>query len=577
MTRLFTFLIVLFLHIYSYANVGFECFYPVNAEYFAFVNELGNTRMFQRTVLDQSSLVGEGGWYGKLQGRNAVLMSPGVRGQRREFREGLPVGLDADLKTPKGKNRSGATLSSLFPSQKDIDVAIETARKDDIWGKDDRFRFIFKNPNVEAACLAPIFLAFFLLGIRIKKLWIKVIFILFAAGLGYLLYRTESRGAFVATVVPLAFLFVAQLRRLCTWRMVIISVALLGGIAYAICFTHVADRFTRDLFARDASNNLRVEILRAVPDMVKDSPSGVGVGNSGATYLTWYRLEDKSRMLRTLVSSHLTWFVEFGHIGRCAYLFAWFALLLFLATMAVKGMSPIPFCAWLSLFLVGIFNPVLEVWQVWIPSVAALGFLFTGKRWISLKVTAILSVVAFCASLTVLLLVIHNATRDNDEPELQVSGTVVKIGCGEPSSWIVGDNLVVGGWMFVGQEIQQYFAENSVTSAIAYVESLDALPSHADRLVLTGHFAEDYLKRWRDGKRKESLCRADSLLLISPSVPATEFSSSMAKSGHVRAVIGSLTTPLSTSYSTGSIPPWIRVVKGALLYIPGWVGLALDF
>jgi hypothetical protein len=338
-----------------------------------------------------------------------------------------------------------------------------------------------------------------------------------------------------------------------------------------------SSRFTGDLLANDQSNNLRVEILRAVPDMVADSAEGVGLGNSGATYLTWYRLEDKTRIIRTLISSHITLFVELSDIWRIAYVLGWSALLLMLLLPVIKGVSVLPFSIWLSLFIAGFFNPVFEGVEVWIIPIASLIILIPLKHCFTIR--NLILVVAISIGLSVFCLygVKSLATNAPDKPKLCINSDTVRINSESPSVWIVGDSVVVGGWTFVGEEILDYYYNTEFAKPLAYVESLDALPPNVSKLVLTGRNAEEYLKRWRSDTERHKLCKADSILLISPSVPVTEFSPDMASSGHIRALVGSLVRNYSAAYNNLQIPDWANIVRGSLLYIPGWVRISASF
>lgn len=572
MIKYFALFILMMLHRCVYSAVEFQCFYPENGEYFTFVNESGVPRMFQRTMLDPSSLVGEGGWYGKIHGRRAVVMPPDGKTKYWEFDEGLPV----DAGRPRHVAESKIKLSDLFISQEEVQDAVHEASLRDIWNHSDRHRMFFKNPNVEAAFLAPFFLMFFLTAIRIKGLICKILFFLLSGGVAYFIFKTGSRGGFLAIVCPLLFMLVVSFRRWFSWKRFAVMLLAATGIICSLVLTRCADKFTRDLFVNDVSNSLRLEVLKAVPQMVQDSPNGVGIGNSGATYLTWYRVEDKTRILRTLISSHLTWFVEFGHLGRCLYVFAWLFALFFLFYATLSGASPIPFCAWLSLFIAGLFNPVLEAWQVWLPATVSLLFFLPRRLKVSLKVTALLGAFALIIS-GIILYAILCIPSNEENLKLNVNGPIVKIQGEDPKVWIVGDSQVVGGWTFVGQEFADYYWQTECTNSVGYVESLDALPLAVDKLVLTGRFAGEYLERWRQGGDKSRLCRAGALLLVSPSVPVSEFDKSMSSSGHIRAVVGSLVLENCTEYAGVRVPSWTRKVKGSLLYIPGWIALAIDF
>ena len=393
------------------------------------------------------------------------------------------------------------------------------------------------------------------------------------------LLLTGSRGALVATVVPAAVMAFFELRRRLTIKVWLCGfLACFCVVGLALCL-HLGDRFTRGLFATDASNSLRLSILGEVPAMVAESPTGMGFGNSGANYLVWYRIEDKLRTTRTLISSHLTWYVELGYFGRLAYALGWLALMAFLAMFAWRGGMAAALGLWLSIFLSGCFNPVLEDWRLWILPLVSTSTLFFGRRMISKRI-ALTSLAIGAAGAVLLLSAIILVGRSNARtPSLRIDSERVYINGAKPEVWVVGDHQVLcGAWTFAGDEIMAYFEKEPDSKvAIGYVESIDALPHKVDRLVLAGRQAERFLERWKDPKQRETLCHPDSLLLISPSVPATEFPPDIAARGHIRAVVGSLAAELSPAYSVKDLPSWIRIVRGSLLYIPNWIGLSTQF
>lgn len=549
--------------------------YPVNRSYYSMSDgQVGKSHevMFEKSAFGQTQLYGEGGWTGAVYGRKAVVRQSDRPDQSYVFENGIAT--SATKADPPAR-----TLSSLYRSDNEIQKEVAAYAGHDIWGGDGRFRVLSKNPNIDGALFSLLTLLFLGFAFRVVRLPVRLTMGAFSFLSFGALLLTGSRGALVATVVPAAVMAFFELRRRLTIKVWLCGfLACFCVVGLALCL-HLGDRFTRGLFATDASNSLRLSILREVPAMVAESPTGMGFGNSGANYLVWYRIEDKLRTTRTLISSHLTWYVELGHFGRLAYALGWLALMAFLAMFAWRGGMAAALGLWLSIFLSGCFNPVLEDWRLWILPLVSTSTLFFGRRMISKRI-ALTSLAIGAAGAVLLLSAIILVGRSNARtPSLRIDSERVYINGAKPEVWVVGDHQVLcGAWTFAGDEIMAYFEKEPDSKvAIGYVESIDALPHKVDRLVLAGRQAERFLERWKDPKQRETLCHPDSLLLISPSVPATEFPPDIAARGHIRAVVGSLAAELSPAYSVKDLPSWIRIVRGSLLYIPNWIGLSTQF
>jgi hypothetical protein len=179
----------------------------------------------------------------------------------------------------------------------------------------------------------------------------------------------------------------------------------------------------------------------------------------------------------------------------------------------------------------------------------------------------------------VALVVLLNFGKKNHSPlRLRFDGKAVVVGGEmdvEPEIWIVGDEFVLGGWDFIGKEFEQYAINSPEAPAIAYVEKLDDLPTKVEKLVLAGLSAADYLDRWRCGRR-EDLCRASAMLFLSPSVPLMDVPEDLVKETRLRGVVGSLAARRIDGYAE-SKPSWVRIAPGCLLYITGWLPLAVSF
>ena len=553
----------------------YQWFYPVNRNYYCMSDgHVGKPHevMFEKAAFGGSQLYGEDGWGGAIFGRKAVVRHANKPSETCVFENGIATSVTEIIPSKR-------TLDSLYISDDEIRQKVTAYADYDIWGKAGRLRVFSQNPNIDGAFFALLTLLFLGLSFHGGRLPVRLIMVALSSLSFIALLLTESRGALLATAIPAIAMFFLEFRHRMPMRILFCGLLLCFCIVGLTVFLHLGDHFTRELFARDESNLTRMSILREVPAMVAESPNGMGFGNSGANYLIWYRIEDKLHASRTLISNHLTWYVELSNLGRFAYIFGWLAILLLLAMFAWRGGASIALGLWLSIFLSGCFNPVLEEWRLWILPLLSMATLICGRRIIGKRM--ILTSFTFAAAGSFLLLVeiVHLGRSSSREPSLLIDSRRVYVNGIDPDVWIVGDHQVLSGaWTFVGDEILSYFEKNPESKAvIGYVETIDALPPKVGRLVLAGRQAERFLDCWKDLSRRASLCQPDSLLLISPSVPAVEFPEMIAATGHIRAVVGSLAASLSPKYSIKDLPPWIRIVRGSLLYIPNWVGLSVQF
>lgn len=551
------------------------CIYPVNAFYFRMIHPDGTEQMFQRTGFGGETLVGERGWAGRVNGRTIHVESPHAEGggqiERYDFKNGLPAGAAG-----KPKERRG--VKSLFPSAQKKQLLVEEfARRADTWRGTERLRFFSKNPNVSGLIAAE--LAILLVGLVfvLRPVALRIVAGAGAASMLGLLLMTESRSALLAFLAGCFAVMLPHVRRWLSWRRLIVVVLVLGLVLATLLTFHIGDRFTRQIVTNSAADTLRMDILKAVPSMVADSPSGVGLGNAGAIFTAWYDDAEAPRPYRTLISSHLTWFVEFGTVGRFLYLCGWSLVLGALLFGLFHGFSPLPLALWGCLFVAGFFNPVYESAWVWI---LPLVFLIAGLCPLrSVRPKAAFSIVGASVALAVLVLtgVVFWGRGHRQSQPLSIDAQRVLVNGTDPDVWIVGDEFVVGGWTFVGREFFEHYIEYPDSAAIGYVESVDFLPPTVKRLVLTGESAARYLEAWKDAGRRKGLCKAEAILLLSPAVSLGDTPPDLVSSVRIRAVVGSLAARMDDSYDSNDIPAWVRIVKGALLYIPRWVVLSQNF
>ena len=570
-------------------NAGEEpSLYPVNAVVFKLVDPEGREMPFLRTMMDYNYLEGLNGWCAKLYSRKSVATTGTPRdpssGIRYEFDAGLLTSVYTNgVKSSFVPGKPSESLASLYPDADYVAQRLDVAKDNaDIWEKSGRLRLFGSNPNKTGTVIAGLFLLFVSLALcngfgKVQKIAFGAISALSVVAL----LLTESRGAFLGALVGLFSILIFHFRHgikgVPVKKIVVPFVVLLLAVSAAMYF-HVGDRFTRKLFETGGTNAVRVDIFKNAPYMMADAPSGWGMGNSGAAYCMWYRDAEVRTTPRTLLNSHLTWMVEIGNIARFAYLFGWALVLMLLGYAAWRGHGAFPFACVLSLGISAMFNHVMEDWvclALPVIGVAVGIWRLRPVRWRHMVVISFLSAAVAAVALVLLL----NLGKRNHSPlRIRFDGKAVVIGgekAVEPKIWIVGDEFVLGGWDFIGKEFEQYVINSSDAPAIAYVEKLDDLPAKVEKLVLAGLSAAEYLERWRSGRR-EDLCRSSAMLFLSPSVPLMDVPEDLMKETRLRGVVGSLAARRVDGYAE-SKPSWVRIAPGCLLYITGWMPLAVGF
>jgi hypothetical protein len=242
------------------------------------------------------------------------------------------------------------------------------------------------NPNKTALLLVLLIIAGWAFFYWRKGLFYLSLFL--SLLLGAALLHTYSRGGLVALFLGMAMVFYGCRAQLTKSRSAAVFFAIIVLATYG---SHISasNRWSLSFVAEDLSVLNRLEIIRNIPAMIIDAPNGWGYGNSGAAYMSWYQPIGRLEIYRTLVSSHLTWFVEMGWAGRLLYLFFW--CLVFVCCWPSR--SPewfyVPLGAWSAFFVGAIFSSVAECLILWIIPLIALACVvwrrISGRLGISLK------------------------------------------------------------------------------------------------------------------------------------------------------------------------------------------------
>lgn len=331
----------------------------------------------------------------------------------------------------------------------------------------------FGNPNITATLIAMLMVAVWALP-AIARRWHtvagEIAFWAALAGCGWLgrcLLLTRSRGGLVAALLGLGLVALFARR---PWAKRHLAGALLAGALLAVSAKEsgTSARLAPEHLADDASIGNRFKIWRHAPEMIADAPGGWGVGQGHKAYMAWYQDPDWNQDYETLVSTHITWLVEFGWAGRLAYVSAW-ALALRLAwpgrpresgarnpapgtqpaerpTEAAHTEPPaapistrravVPFATLAAFGTACVFSTVADPWQLWVLPVLAVTWTLAARalrrEWPARRDLGIT-----LATPTLGLLAILAPFLGRTGLHAYDGGQTVKMGPGEPSLILV--------------------------------------------------------------------------------------------------------------------------------------------
>lgn len=196
-------------------------------------------------------------------------------------------------------------------------------------------------------------------------------------------------------------------------------------------------------------------------------------------------------------------------------------------------------------------------------SLCVSGSRLSAREWKrSLAASSIVSV----AVLAALVLVGKSMDRSVKTP-VRSCGAATYVNGSDPRIWIVGDPLVMAGNGFPGREILAYYAQNPDAEAVAYVYSIDDLPTEADVVVVAGRNVMDYLSAFERGRA----CRAKRLMMLSPSVGPNAVSEKLLGQSQVVWIAGNLLAAGDSAYAEHR--SWVKLVPGCERYVRGWLDL----
>ena len=543
-------------------------FVPLNATVFRMRTPSGKTLVFQRDAEEPNLLHGAAPWQAELDGRRALLMTePGAKGGQLGYmfydgylRQTLINGKENRLPAPEPGSDAKA-LAALWPAP---DARMVAGEAPDIWKKGRRLRLWFDNPNKAGLLFAEIALAALAL-VLMRPWWARILGGLLALGAFGCMLASSSRGAFLAFLCGLGLMALTRLRTLFNWRRLALLAAAVVVAAGCLFASGQGERLVKNLFNEGQTEQSRLTVWKQVPSMIVDAPGGWGWGQSARSYIDWYQ-EKNNCLLKDMISGHLTFLVETGWVARFGYLLVWGLFLLAALRMAHRGRSPIPLGIAGAFAVAACFNPVISVWELWLIPVAAMvavGADFRRWSWKSNVWTA--GFAAFCALLVLGGVVAYRAW---DKPAMVVhktsTGTVLN---GKSAAvYLAEDDYVLHGgyWWLFGNELRGYFREHADARAVAHVRRVADLPDAMEKLVLVGETGRDFLQMAKRPSAKE-------IVFVSPPFTWREVPLDLFKAAKVSLVAGELA--MRKCGALAEAPEWVKSVRGAELYIPGWTEL----
>ena len=538
----------------------------------------GKVRLFHRDFESPNLLYGDEPWVGEDLGGGVfkILTNPEFKGGRTGFvfKDGHLMRMAFGRKDYNFKvmpyPASTNSLESLWPRELTNKEAL------DLFGTwrnaEGRWRLGYANPN-KGGCLCAEFavLALALLLFAKGRKWTVVAGAVLGAIAFFLLVKTESRSAFVAFAAGALALLAFRMRFLFAPKRILVIIGVLAIVAGVICLGGVSKRFTTGIVdVSGESDAFRVKVWSAAPKMMVDAPSGWGLRQSGVAYSNWYQPPTDFKVSRTLVNSHLTWLVEFGWFGRFLYVWAVVGGLLFLFAIARRGASPLPAALFLTLFVAGAFNSVMESPTLWFLPLAVLAVSAYVHRHCATRTDTAISFAAGAVfSLLCLVTFAIVGSVGRAAPELYASGGRVVVNGKHARTWVVDDNVVLGK-AFLGKELRMYYEAFPQEPPLGLVWNVADLPKEAEHVVLAGKRGADFLAMWR-----EKPIIADgfkSIVFISPSFAASSLPPELASRNGVKVYQGELAARLTPDMSNP--PDFLKVITGAELYIPGWMRIA---
>ena len=541
--------------------------YPISPLAYRMVQPDGETRLFELTDAEQGVLSGPKPWLGVVKdNRIDIWADPKYTGGKLRTAFTFIAGR-LRLMVLDGKK---FTFAKLGPPKEDLDKFFPERKKRsyeknstaDIWQDGGaRLRLWFANPNSAGMLLAEILLVLVWLMVKTRGI-VRAGLGVLMVGAAYGVAATASRGALAGAVVGLLVIAAPFARKLFTRRGLLIILSSLFVLVSGLVVSGNAERMVNTFRTLDPGNMTRLKIGLAAVKMFADAPFGWRGGEVPGrnACLNWY-VFDEDRSLRTHVMS----LAECGWLEGWLYVMPWM-LVIVVGLILLKRGRPLLASLWISFGLAGWFNPVYKDWETWLLpmatllSLAAKGNRLSAGQW---RRSALLATVLSFAGIAGLAVAGAVMDRPTNIP-VRSCGKATYVNGKDPRIWIVGDPLVMAGYGFPGREILAHYVKHPDNAAIAYVYSVEDLPSNAEVVIVAGRSVSDYLAAYVEGRA----CKAARLLLLSPSVGPDAVPSRLLAESKVLWLAGSLLAAHHPAYMEKR--EWVKLVPGCERYIPIW-------
>jgi len=228
-----------------------------------------------------------------------------------------------------------------------------------------RATFGFSNPNAAGALLTMVALAVW--SLPGKSRWAMALKVMMTIVVIILIAMTASRGALIALLAGGAAWWLAAGRPVPRkgWPFVAVAALFLGVM---IVVPGTMGKRLACTSPQEPSITSRVEVYRAIPKLLLSAPGGWGSGQAAAAYENWFQLENDTRHYKNLLSTHGTWFVEWGWMLRLLYLMGWGAVLL------LAWRVPVSFGIWVAWGTASCFSHFGKEWSLWMIPIGSLFF-----------------------------------------------------------------------------------------------------------------------------------------------------------------------------------------------------------
>lgn len=517
------------------------------------------------------------GWLAGADEKQAWVQTPSQTrpSLRITYEGGLPISVRVDRKVGKIAVPDSITYSGDSPdwvhwpakwTQKHRLYGIMT----DLWTTDKRLLLWFGTGNLAGAFLAMVLLAGLALALEVQRRpWraAGVLIVLFSL-VG--VFLTQSRGALVAMLLSVAIVEVCWLhgRGLLTRKRLFLAglATVLLGVVVVALFVLI---LPRGIMSYVRSDGLRWDMLRGFPRMMCDAPWGWGFGQCGAAYADWYNSPDEWRYQASLFSDHLSVMVDCGWIGGGLYLLAVLTGLFGLMRLAWIGGPTAPLGLWSALSVAACWNPVFAARTIlWLP-LASLALLVRDRRWLCGRFWLKPLLAGVLCSAAILLVVWAIGESVSYAPRISRQGRAVLVNGDSPKIWLVADDDVLGSTFMPKEEIRWFYWANPKAPAVGIVHDLDDLGrTGVRRLVLSGRHCGEYLRRFRE--RAAGLAVPPEIVFLSPGFAAPEIPRQLHERSRVTMVLGEFAARYDPGFGGDPLVTMV-IVKGAELYIPGWM------